>query len=317
MLRVLVRGLRGCQCGRSTCTSAPFVASLVVLAVSAGIPSAGGDQPAQGPATLSQEIQKVLDKSGPDVNPEPLEGQLLMLTARWQTPEDRAQIYAAITEIYVNQHNRAERAWKVVGYAKMALEHTADPAERCRLYEHWASAAAPGIFWGYVPKDEFPEARRRTVVPYLHVLAIVAENLKITERQPRPSLPPEIRDAEPAPYHRGFHAWVQNANAWLAEHNKEWELQDTLLLYKEHIPALIVELYAKPPLANDELEALATEIVKKPEIVKEIMDAVEAKIAEKSAKPAKEPEGQTPPTSAKPQPGQAPPEAAPPAALPR
>jgi hypothetical protein len=150
-----------------------------------------------------------------------------------------------------------------------------------------------------VPKDGFREARCKAAVPYLHVLAIVAENLKITERQPPPRAPADVRESEPSENSPRLHEWAVWATKRIEEQRREWDLQDYLFVTKQPLIARLAVLYSTPPLATEELRRLATEIVKKPEMVKEIMDAVEAKIrgqeAEAQEKGEKAAAGAVPP----------------------
>jgi len=236
------------------------------------------------PTELKVAITKVVHGVGLDADLDPIEGQLLLLTEKWKRPEERAAIYGAIAHLYGNRHIRAKEAWKVVGYAQKALEHTPDLQERCQLYMDWASALGSQIFFGYVPKDGFPEARRNVAEPYLHVLAIMAENLKITERQPPFKASPDISESQPSDNSPRLHEWAVWANKRMREEIREYDLQDYLFVLKQPMIDCVARLYSKPPYATEELRTLATEIVKKPEMVKEILDATEAKIQEKEAK---------------------------------
>jgi hypothetical protein len=219
------------------------------------------------------------------VEPEEIEGELLILTGKWKTPEERAAIYAAIADMPTKTYLKSIDRWKVVGYARKALEHTSDLVKRCHLYSAWGGVLSAPIFDWQVPKAGLAEARRRAVVPYLNVLAIVAENLKITEHQPPPSA--GVLESKPSRTSPRFHEWAEWANKRVAAVTEEWRLQEDLLTYKG-VMWNVVELYSHEPYATEELRRLATEIVKKPEMVNEIMAAVEAKMREQDAARAAE-----------------------------
>jgi hypothetical protein len=256
-----------------------FAAAWICLAVQVARSSDEGV-----PTELRVEIGKLVDGVGLDADLEPVEGRLLTLTAKWKAPEERAAIYAAISSLYGNRRIRGPEAWKVVGYAQKALEHTTDLQERCSLYIDWASARGTQIASGLIPKDGFPEARRNAAVPYLHILAIVAQNLKITERQPPFKASADISESQPSDNSPRLHEWAVWANKRIQEQSKEWDLQEHLFVLKPQLIGSLARLYSTPPYATEELRRLATEIVKKPEMVKEIMEAVEAKIREQEAK---------------------------------
>jgi len=266
----------------------PFIAFLALAAAGVSLVG-GGEQSWQEPVQedLRAIIAKTLGPADPDADPDPKEGELLMLTAKYRTPEERAAIYAAIVELRSNTLRKWGNAWKIVGYAQKALEHTADLQDRCRLYVRLGEAFGRPIGLGEVSKDEFPEARTKAAVPYLRALAIVAEKLRIKEYDERPTSW-GVRETEPPLTNPRHKEWVEWANKRVDELRKEWDLQEYLLAVKGPLIEQLARRYSTPPYATEELRGLATEIVKKPEMVKEIMDAVEAKIKEDEAKaPAK------------------------------
>jgi hypothetical protein len=192
------------------------------------------------------------------------------LLKKYPSPKDQGQIYYELVQIYGQGAGPPER---IISYAKKALQLPLDPRQKIRLYTYWGDAILM-----LTPTDPLPERRKAATVVFL-------EGLVQLRKFSLPEKPPAIPTVE---LHDEFHdeSSDNEASVRQAEERNQRDMAAVerarfvraMIHHRDVLTGQIVWLYARKPIATNELRELATKTTKDPVLVDRLGNAVEAKI---------------------------------------
>ena len=221
---------------------------------------------------LKQSLLEIDKQRGEKkVEMETLEEECLKLLRKYDAPEEKGEINAAVAFMYANEGMR--QPTKVAEYCEKALSYPLKITKACQLYVYWGESLEAKH--SDSKSDIFVAVRRQIVMPYLTGLKLVLDNQTTREIQEPPAVGKYRYDGPTSdPQYRKM----------LKKHKDEISkrkrviLQNKLVEYRKVFTSKCVALYSRKPFATDELERIAIDILKNREAVKELVTEVKAGI---------------------------------------
>ncbi|HDL64122.1 MAG TPA: hypothetical protein ENH12_01890 [Proteobacteria bacterium] len=119
-----------------------------------------------------------------------LEIECLKLLKKFDSPEDKGEIYATVAFIYSDKGYNplagdiTGQLSKTIEYCKKALEYPLNVVTACQIYSSWADALQ--IKYRNTDGGKFATARRQIIIPCLEGLKLILDNKVPEKRQPPP-----------------------------------------------------------------------------------------------------------------------------------
>lgn len=195
-----------------------------------------------------------------------VESRALELLERHRAPEQHGQIYYQLAHTFAQSGQ--QQPDKTIEYAKRALEFRLTPQQRLRLHVYAGDASRLG--------NDKPAAKRKAAaIAYLQGLQeIEKRNLPDSPSKPppRPAGGPTQAADQPLTelqrnHRRAMEAW------------QEFEMQRDLLKYRDMLVGQLVDLYARRPIATEELNRLTDEMLTNASLLQQIKQRVTEAIA--------------------------------------
>lgn len=195
------------------------------------------------------------------------------LLRRYQQPGQQGEIY------YYLAHQHAQGGLlfpdKVIDYACKALECSVTPDQKMRLYVYRGDASQI-----LDRKKPFMERRRDAVISYLRGL----KDLKSFQLPDKPPIVPNDAPFPSGP--RGSAEKTRKAQQQFEEARQQYleareraEFTRTMMKHRDVLQGQIVSMYARRPLATEELKETATSFLGEGKELDRLMAAVNDKIA--------------------------------------
>lgn len=188
------------------------------------------------------------------------------LLKKYPDPKDQGQIYFVLVQVYGQSAGPAQR---IIDYAKKALQFPLEPAQRSRLHTYWGNS-----LFMLEPADPVPERRKAAAAVFL-------EGLRELDKLNLPEEPPAVPlltldSVETTSETTGREAKEQNRRDVAAV--EQARFVRAMIRQREILRGQLVWLYARKPLATEELGKLLMESTKDAALADRLVKAVEAKV---------------------------------------